>query len=94
MAWALPKFHCYPLAWVALVPLLLQTRNATVRISAAHFFAAGWIYHTIVLQWLIANIFWAGGWAILGQQVICLALAGYWALLGALWSRTNALLPR
>ena len=94
MAWALPKFHFFPLAWIALVPLLLQTRLAPIRISAARFFVAGWIYHTIVLQWLVANIFWAGGWALLGQQGICLALAGYWALLGALWSRTNTLLPR
>lgn len=89
MAWALPAFHWYPLAWVALVPLFARTRSLSPRAAAVQFFVAGWIFHTIVLQWLMANIFWAGGWAIVGQQGICLCLAAYWAVLGALWSGLN-----
>lgn len=89
LAWAFPTFHWYPLAWVALVPLLLRTARETPGAAAAHFFVAGWIFHTIVLQWLTANIFWAGGWAILGQQGLCIVLALFWAALGAVWSGLN-----
>jgi apolipoprotein N-acyltransferase len=93
MSWALPNFHGYPLAWLALVPLLTRSLGQTPGQAAAQFFAAGWIFHTIVLQWLMANIFWAGGWAVVGQQGICLALAGYWALMGILWSWLNRRWP-
>lgn len=93
LAWAFPTFHFYPLAWVALVPLLVRTRTSSPPEGAAQFFAAGWVFHTIVLQWLMANIFWAGGWALLGQQGICLALSAYWALLGALWCGLNRRWP-
>lgn len=85
LSWTFPTFHFYPLAWFALVPLLVGTQGGDKAHAARQFFAAGWIFHTIVLQWLMANIFWVGGWAILGQQVICAALGGYWALLGVLW---------
>jgi len=93
LSWALPNFHWFPLAWVGLIPLLYNTRSTTAKVSAARFFVAGWVFNSIVLQWLIGNVFWAGGWAILGQQGVCLALSVYWALLGALWSRMNTRLP-
>ena len=89
LAWAFPTFHWYPLAWVALAPLLVRAARETPRAAAAQCFLAGWIFHTIVLQWLTANIFWAGGWAILGQQGLCIVLALFWAALGALWSGLN-----
>lgn len=93
LAWAFPTFHLYPLAWVALVPLLASTIGLSAKVAAARFFAAGWLFHTIVLQWLMANIFWAGGWAVVGQQGICMALGGYWALLGSLWCWINQRWP-
>lgn len=93
LAWSLPTFQFFPLAWVALVPLLARTVRLPFRSASAQFFAAGWVFHTIVLQWLMANIFWAGGWAIVGQQVICMALSGYWALLGLLWCWLNRRWP-
>lgn len=93
LAWAFPTFQFFPLAWVALVPLLCRTVDAPPRSAAAQFFAAGWVFHTIVLQWLMANIFWAGGWAVVGQQAICLFLSGYWALLGVLWCGLNRRWP-
>lgn len=86
LAWAFPTFHWYPLAWVALVPLLVRAARSAPREAAFQFLAAGWIFYSITLQWLNANIFWAGGWAILGQQGLCLVLAAFWAALGALWS--------
>lgn len=93
LAWAFPTFHLFPLAWVALTPLLAHAQGQRPGTGAKQFFAAGWVFHTIVLQWLMANIFWAGGWALLGQQVICMALAGYWALLGIFWCALNRRWP-
>lgn len=93
LASAFPTFHVYPLAWVGLIPLLATTLGCAPRIVAARFFAAGWLFHTIVLQWLMANIFWAGGWAIVGQQGICMALGGYWAIMGLLWYWLNLRWP-
>lgn len=93
LATSFPVFHLYPLAWLALVPLLVRTRNCTPRSAAVHFFAAGYVFHTILLQWFITDIMWAGGWAIIGQQFLCLVLALYWALTGGLWIWLRARTP-
>lgn len=85
LASAFPKFHWYPLAWVALVPLFWSSARCTPRVAAAQFFIGGWAFYAIVLQWLYANMFWEGGWAIVGAQGLCIVLAAFWAALGALW---------
>lgn len=85
LAWSFPAFHWWPLAWVALAPLVWRVAPLTPRAAAIHFFLAGWVFHSLVLQWLVANIFWAGGWAVIGQQLLCVALSLFWAGLGALW---------
>ena len=86
LATAFPRFHVYPLAWIALVPLLVATLQRNPRTVALHFFITGWVFHTLVLQWLMTNIFWAGGWAILGQQGLCILLSLFWAVAGYLWT--------
>lgn len=86
MSWACPRFHLHPLAWVALVPLLVKTRDAGARESARQFAASGLVYYLILLQWLMANIHWAGGWAVLGYFLLCGFLSLYWAAVGAAWS--------
>jgi apolipoprotein N-acyltransferase len=91
---AFPKWHLFPLAWVALVPLLLSTLHRTPRAAAAHFFVAGWIFHTLTLQWLVTNIYWAGGWAVVGQQLLCVALSLFWAAVGALWMALRVRAPK
>ena len=86
-ALAFPTFHLHFLAWLALVPLFhAATRNPDVWHSARLFFIAGLVSHLIILQWLLANIFWAGGWAILGYVAMCVALTLYWAVCGATWA--------
>lgn len=82
---AFPAMHLDFFAWFALVPLILQSKNRTPGLTAAHFFLAGWIFHTLALQWLSTNIYWAGGWALIGYQLMCLALSVYWALAGFIW---------
>lgn len=90
---AFPKWHLFPLAWVGLLPLLLAALRLGPRAAAAHFFAAGWIFHSLTLQWLGANIYWAGGWAVVGQQLLCIALSLFWAGVGALWIALRARHP-
>lgn len=85
LCWAFPRFHFYPLAWVALVPLLVQTREGTLKSTLLRFFLCGYLFHTLLLQWLWANMFWAGGWAIFGQQLLCLYLSLFWLLPAAAW---------
>jgi apolipoprotein N-acyltransferase len=75
----------YPLAWLALVPLLLYTRESTLKATLLRFFLCGHIFHTLLLQWLWANMFWAGGWAIFGQQLLCLVLSLFWLLPALAW---------
>ena len=82
---AFPRPHLFPLAWFALVPLLYRCSRLSPRETFTHFFLAGWVFHTIVLQWLMTNLYWAGGWAIWGQQLMCLSLTMYWGLTGLAW---------
>lgn len=94
LALAFPAFDGHPLAWLALIPLFWRAAQAPLRQSAMHFFAAGWVFHSLVLQWLMANIFWGGGWAVIGYQLLCVGLALFWAIFGALWAWTKARNPR
>jgi apolipoprotein N-acyltransferase len=97
LAFSFPKWGLFPLAWVALVPLLYSTRSSPPRQAFFRFLLAGWLFHSLVLQWLLTNTYWAGGWAVLGQQVLCLILGLYWGFTGALWAwlgRSCARLPR
>ncbi len=94
LSWAFPRFHFHWMAWFALAPLFIRAIHATPRAAALHFFLCGHIFYTILLQWLIANIFWAGGWAILGQQGLCALLSLYWALLGYGWRWAYGRSPR
>jgi len=94
LALAYPKLNLFPLAWVGLVPLFFAVRKSSPVQAAFQFFAAGWLFHTVVLQWLIANIYWAGGWAVIGQQALVLGLAVFWGVAGLLWRWAHRRSPR
>ena len=93
LAFCFPLFHWWPFVWFALVPLLLRAGEATPRAAAGWFLFAGWVFHTVLLQWLMANVMWAGGWAFIGYQLLCLALAVFWAPVGFLWRWGGTRLP-
>ncbi len=93
LAMCFPAWHVYFLAWAALTPLLFACRNATPKEAACRFFLAGWLFHSIVFQWLLTNFFWAGGWAFWGQQAVCVIMAAYWAVTGLLWAWMRRRLP-
>jgi apolipoprotein N-acyltransferase len=75
---------------MALVPLFYKTAKDAPKITAFHFYLCAHIFHTLLLQWLIANLFWAGGWAIIGQQLLCVALSLFWAVLGWGWGMARS----
>jgi apolipoprotein N-acyltransferase len=80
-----PAMHWYFLAWAALVPLFYTAAKSAPLRAGLQFFLAGWLFHSLLLQWLIGNIHWAGGWAVLGYQGLCLFLALFWFFPGLLW---------
>ncbi len=85
LALTFPRWGCFPLAWFALVPLITRCRSIKPAQAALHFYGAGLLFNLLVLQWLTANIYWAGGWATIGYVLLCMYLASYWAALGAAW---------
>lgn len=94
LALSFPTFDLYPLAWLALIPLFYRACTHSPGDSAKHFFLAGWVFYSILWQWILTNLFWAGGWAIVGQQALCLIMAAYWALFGMGWCWMFRRLPR
>jgi apolipoprotein N-acyltransferase len=89
MSWAFPRFHLHPLAWIALIPLVWKTAQATPWAAARQFYVCGLLFYLILLQWLMANIHWAGGWAVLGYFGLCLGLALFWGALGFAWGMAH-----
>lgn len=89
-----PTWHLYPLAWLALTPLLTQTWNAKPGAAAVKFLIAGFAFNLILLQWLLTNIYWGGGWAVWGYLALCFGMATYWAATGAAWRLVSIALPR
>jgi len=86
LALSFPSAHWYPLAWLALAPVFFHAcRSRSVLGAFWRFFLAGWVFYSLLLQWLISNIYWAGGWAVWGYQILCVIMALYWGLYGAVW---------
>jgi len=95
LALCFPGFHWWALAWVALAPVVWRAARAARPLEAAGWFLlAGHLFHSVLLQWLFTNIMWAGGWALIGQQLLCLALALFWGALGFTWAWARARAPR
>ena len=86
LALSFPSFGMSLVAWVALVPLFRRACGLRPREAFMHFLIAGWAFYALLLQWMMTNVYWAGGWAFLGYQGVCLIMALYWGLLGAVWA--------
>ncbi len=87
IAFGFPSLHLFPLIWAGLILLFAFAFSLGVKACFIRFFLAGFAFHLIVLQWLMANIFWAGGVAVLGYAVLCAYLALYWGVFGVIWRR-------
>jgi len=89
---AFPKPHLFYLAWVALIPLfILSFREENKRRVFTYFTISGWIFHSLTLNWLIANTFWVGFPAFWGYQLLCITLSIFWGIYGWL---TKSISPK
>ncbi len=93
VALCFPRFNLFFLAWAALLPLLWRCRELSPVQGALHFFWAGFVFYLVLLHWLMANVFWAGGWAFVGYVLLSLVMAAYWGVLGAVWRAVAPHLP-
>lgn len=85
-ALSFPAWHVFPLVWFALIPLLsVALRQQSPKQTFFYFFSAGAVFYLILLQWLLCNVYWAGGWAVWGYVALCALMAAYWGSCGATW---------
>lgn len=94
LALAFPPWGVFPLAWGALVPLLLKARRLERRGAFLHFTIGGWVFNLFLLNWLMTNVYWVGGWAFWGYLLLSLALALFWGGVGWAWAWIRARAPR
>ncbi len=94
LALAFPGYHLFPLAWFVLAPVLARVWTMPARAAAAQFFIAGVAFYLVLLQWLMANVYWAGGWAFFGYVALSAILALFWAAAGWGWVRIRESIPR
>lgn len=94
LALSFPKWGLSTLAWVALVPLFCRAHRLSSRASFGHFLIAGWVFYSIQCYWLATNVYWAGGWALVGQQLLCLLMGLYWGAFGLTWHCVRTRVPR
>ena len=86
LALSFPAWGLFPLAWCALVPLFVRVSKLPPLKAMIQFWLAGWVFFSLLIHWLSANVFWAGGWAFVGYQALCVFMAfTYWALPGLCW---------
>ncbi len=83
-----PKIHLYFLIWIAFVPLFVATiSEQKPQKVALYFFIGGWVFHSLTLNWLITNMFWVGGPAFVGFQLLSAGLSIFWAMYGYCFSK-------
>jgi len=84
MALPFVNFRLWPLAWVALIPLLVALRGKSARSAFGLSYVAGVVFFAIVLHWLCSLVYWVGGIVLVGIILLVLYLALYWGFFGAL----------
>lgn len=86
-----PNIHIYFLVWIAIVPLFVMSLLETDRLKETfYFFLAAYVFHSLTLNWLIANMFWVGGPAFIGYQCLSIGLSIFWAIFGYLWYKCGS----
>ncbi len=80
LALSFPKPDMSALAWVALVPLLYSIREKTPRQSFKEGFAAGIVFYTVSLKWVLIVMRQYGGLGLIPSFFLLIALSAYLAL--------------
>ncbi len=94
LGYAFPRTGLFVLAWAGLIPLLAHTRGMSPLAGGKAFFLSGLTFYLVLLQWLMANTYWAGGWAFVGYVLLSVVMAAYWGVFGMAWIWLRPALPR
>jgi len=84
------NFRLWPLAWIALVPLLFAIRDKDHHRSFWLSYFAGATFFGMVLHWLSSLVYWVGGIVLVGVLLLVLYLAVYWGIFGLVVGYTRA----
>lgn len=83
LALAFPSASVWPLAFVALVPLLLWVEGKDYRHAFFGGVLAGFVFYAIVFAWFATLTYWVGGIVLLGVAVLFLFFALFWGAIMA-----------
>lgn len=88
---AFPSLSWWPLGWVALAPLMAAAARSRPRLAALLGLAAGLLFHSLAMPWLITVMNTFGGLAMAVSLGLYLLLAFYLALYTAAFALTVSL---
>ncbi len=75
-----PRFDFYPLAWIALVPLLIAVRDKNSRTAFYLGLLTGFIYFAGTIYWMYHSMYFYGGVPLIVSVIILVCLSLYLAL--------------
>jgi apolipoprotein N-acyltransferase len=73
-----PSISAWPLAFIALIPLLLWVEGKSCGRAFLGGTIAGLLFHAIVFAWFASLTYWVGGIVLLGVGVLFLFLSLFW----------------
>ena len=81
-----PRFDFYPLAWIALVPLLIAVRGKNPRTAFFLGLLTGFIYFAGTLYWVYHSMYYYGGVPLILSILLLACLSLYLALYAGIFS--------
>jgi apolipoprotein N-acyltransferase len=78
---AFPGASLWPLAFIALVPLLLWVDGKGYRSAFWGGTLAGFVFHAIVFSWFATLTYWVGGIVLLGVGILFFFYALFWGVI-------------
>ncbi|RJP65412.1 MAG: apolipoprotein N-acyltransferase [Candidatus Abyssobacteria bacterium SURF_17] len=81
LAMAFPSASLWPLAYIALVPLLLWLRGKGYRDAFVGGMAAGAVFYGITFAWFASLTYWVGGIVLAGVALLVILFAAFWGVI-------------
>ncbi len=89
-----PPFDLYPVAWIAIVPLLMALRGKNLKSSFAAGMMTGFVYYTGTMYWVYNSMYSYGnipaGLSVLFVILLCSILGAYVGLFSLLYRYVSA----
>lgn len=89
-----PRFDFYPLAWIALVPLLIAVRGKNSRPAFYLGLLTGFTYFTGTIYWMYHSMYYYGGVPLILSILILIVLSLYLALYTGIFSMMFSFLSK